>query len=174
MTTMTHKKHLNYNKATYDKAIDVLANAFITIFAKGIPFYKVNNISLKTLAHCYATGYNLYSSGEYAKAKDIFLYIVSQNYMDKKSWMGAAASCQMLKQYPQALSIYQHIQMMTPSDPVPWFHSFSCYLELKKYAEALSSLEAVILRSSKREEFADLKQEAETMKKALLTSLNKK
>lgn len=153
--------------AKYDETIDLLADAFLAVLAKGIPFSKIHNIPLRKLDEYYRTAYNLYRSEKYERAKDIFSFITFHNYMDKKSWMGLAGCCQMLKQYPQAISTYNHVKLMDPADPLPLFHSFTCFVELKKYPEALAALEAVILRSLNKPEYAELKQQAEAMKKAL-------
>lgn len=158
----------------YDQAINYIADAFIAILAKKIPFYQVHQISLEKLNHCYTTAYNLYNSGKYEKAKNIFTYLTFNCHSEKKSWVGLAACCQMLKQYPQAIATYSHVKMMDPSDPVPSFHSFNCYMELKKYPEALASLEVVILRSLNKPEYADLKQQAENLKLVVLELINEK
>lgn len=158
----------------YDQAIDYIAEAFIAILAKNIPFYQVNQIPLQKLNQCYTTAYNLYTSGKYAEAKNIFLYLAFHCHAEKKTWVGLAACCQMLQQYPQAISTYNHVKKLDPSDPVPSFHLFNCYIELKKYPEALASLESVILRSLNKPEYADLKQQAENLKTVVLNLVKKK
>lgn len=160
--------------SVYDEAIDYLADAFIAILAKNIPFYKVRQISLEQLNQYYTTAYNLYTAGKYEQAKNIFIFLAFHCPGEKKSLVGLAASCQMLKQYPQAISTYNHVKMIDPSDPVPSFHSFNCYMELKKYSEALASLGSVILRSLNKPEYADLKEQAENRKMALLNLIKTK
>ncbi len=158
----------------YDKVIDILADALLASIAKGTPLAKINKTSDKELSRYYSIAYNFYLSEKYDQAKEIFSYLCLNNHTDKKLWMGLAGCCQMLKQYPQALTTYAHIKLMDPSDPLPFFHAFTCYIELKKYPEALSALEAVILRSLKKSEYAELKKHAEAMKKLLLDTINQK
>lgn len=138
-----------------------------SVLQNGTPLYKVRGMSKQQLENLYAVAYNLYSAEQYEEAGKLFRAMTLLNYTDKKSWLGAAACLEMLKKYDKAIAGYFCAFSLDPLDPLPALHLFDCHLALKNYPAALSSLEMVILRCSKKTEYADIKKRAESLRNTL-------
>ena len=137
------------------------------ILMKGAPLYITKGLKKEHMDALYTMAYNLYSEEKYKEAFPLFQSLTLNDHLDQRGWMGAAACCEMLKNYEQALAGYSYAAMLKVGDPLPPLHAFDCHMALKNYPQALSALEAVILFSSKKPEFADIKKRAELMRDAL-------
>ncbi|MCF7729835.1 MAG: SycD/LcrH family type III secretion system chaperone [Chthoniobacterales bacterium] len=145
----------------------LIADKVYSVFKNGTPLYKVCGISKQKMENLYAAAYNLYSAEKYQEAGKIFQIITLYNYTDKKSWLGAAGSAEMLKKYDKAILAYVIAARLDKFDPVPILHAFDCHLALKNYPEALRCLETVILRCSKKKEYEDIRKRAESLRDIL-------
>ncbi|MFZ4115087.1 MAG: SycD/LcrH family type III secretion system chaperone [Chthoniobacterales bacterium] len=148
-----------------------LAKKFYSILKNGTPLYQVKGMSKQYLENLYSIAYNLYSAEKYEEAGRIFQTIVFYNHLDKKSWLGAGGSAEMLKQYDKALIAYSYISLLDKSDPLPALHAFDCHFALKNYPQALSALEAVLLLSSKKPEYQEIRKRAEFLRNMLHSTI---
>jgi type III secretion system low calcium response chaperone LcrH/SycD len=163
----------NTSKKTTNPALNNEAkNNFISktvysVFKNGTPLYKVKGMSKQHLENLYTVAYNLYSAEKYEEAGKLFKAITFYNYTDKKSWLGAAASAEMLKKYDKAIIGYVFASRLDRFDPLPLLHAFDCHLALKNYPAAVACLDMVMLRASKKPEYFEIKKRAEHLKNIL-------
>jgi type III secretion system low calcium response chaperone LcrH/SycD len=148
-----------------------LAEKIYSVLKKGTPLYQVKGMSKQHMENLYAIAYNLYSAEKYEEAGKLFQTIVFYNHLDKKSWLGAAGSAEMLKDYHKALIAYSYVSLLDKSDPLPALHAFDCHLALKNYPKALAALEAVILLSSKKPEYKEIRKRAEFLRDMLRSTI---
>ncbi len=90
----------------------------------------------------YKLGFSLYESGDYEKAKDIFQRLVISKPMKKEFWQALGASCQMTKNFEEALTAWSMVSLMDDLDPNAHFHAAECLLSLKNIEEASKALKA--------------------------------
>lgn len=167
MVTISKKQNTNVS----NQSKDILAEKVHAVLKQGIPLYKMHGMSKQHMENLYTVAYNLYSAEKYEEAGRLFESIVFYNYLDKKSWLGAAGSAEMLKNYTKALTAYSYAALLDASDPLPALHAFDCHFALKNYPQALCALEAVIAISSKNPKYADIKKRAEFLRETLHSTI---
>jgi type III secretion system low calcium response chaperone LcrH/SycD len=145
-----------------------MEKAFHPLLKEGIPLYLTRGLAKKDLDALYVIAYNDYSEQKYQEALNLFMTMFFYNHLDKRGWIGAAACCQMLHRYKDAVLYYSRASLIDGEDPLPIFHAAECCLALKKNDVALSVLEALLLIiKNKSVEFAHLKNWASKMKEVL-------
>ncbi len=123
----------------------IITEKVYSILKNGTPLYQVLGISKQKLEKIYSVAYNLYSAEKYQEAGKLFQTLALCNYADKKSWLGAAGSAEMLKKYDKAIVAYAYVAKLDKFDPLPALHAFDSHLGLKNYPEAVGCLEMFIL-----------------------------
>lgn len=156
---------------SYQTDGDSLAEKVYSVLKRGQPLYKARGMSKQHMDNLYTVAYNLYSAEKYEESGKLFESIVFYNHLDKKSWLGAAGSAEMLKDYDKALIAYSYATILDDSDPLPALHAFDCHFALKNYPQALCALESVIAISSKNPKYADIKKRAEFLRNMLHTTI---
>lgn len=84
----------------------------------------------------YAQGFAHYQNRELWKAEETFRWLVTLNPLEKKYWMGFAASLQLLGRFEKALKGYALAAFLDADDPTPHIHAEECYLALGNAVEA--------------------------------------
>ena len=155
--------------ASYSKTdvANIMANAAYKALTSNIPFYAFHGLKKRHMEALYAQGYYFYSQAKYKEALPLFKGLTVYNSVDKKGWLGAAGCYEMLKQYEHAIACYSVAAILDVNDPIPPLHALDCYIAAKNYPKALACLEAVILLSSKKREYANIKKRAEFLRDAL-------
>lgn len=105
----------------------------------------------------YGQAYNLYNTGKYKDASELFRLLIMFNPSEQKYALGLAACFHMMKEYKGAASIYTICSSMDPASPVPHYHASDCYLQLGDKVSALITLEMAVKRAGSRAEFQQLK-----------------
>lgn len=163
---MTTKNQLSSPSTSASEA-KIIADAAYEALLTNKPLYLLRGLEKKHMDVLYAQGYYFYSQAKYKEALPLFKGLTLYNYLDQRGWLGAAGCYEMLKQYEQALTCYSFATILKHDDPIPPLHAFDCYIALNNYPKALSCLEAVILFSSNKPEYAALKKRAEFLRDAL-------
>lgn len=167
---MTTKNQLNRPPAPPSPAAaraDKIGDMAFEALQTNMPLYLLHGMTKEQMDLLYAQGYYFYSQAKYKEALPLFKGLTFYHYLDQRGWLGAAGCYEMLKQYEQALTCYSFAAILKHDDPIPPLHAFDCYIALKDYPKALSCLEAVILFSSKKTEYAAIKKRAEFLRDAL-------
>ncbi len=162
--TTTQEKKID---SSPDSSLSPLAKRIYSVLKSGTPLYQVQGITKEKLENIYTTAYNLYNAGKYQKAINLFRMLAYYNQFDKRAWLGIAGSAEMLKDYYGAIAAYSSASFLDPEDPLPALHAFDCHFALKNYPQALSALEAVLLLSSKKTEYKEIRKRAEFLRTVL-------
>ncbi len=109
----------------------------------------------------YSMGHNLYESGRYQDAINIFRFLMMTNPYEYKYTFGLAACMQMEKDYHEATSCYLLAATLKPDQPLPHFHSAECYLKLEDLSSVCISLSLAIKSAGDQEKYASLKSRCE-------------
>jgi len=109
----------------------------------------------------YAQAYQLYQTGKYDDARNVFASLLGINAMEPKYLFAHAACSHMLGEYDLAAKTYTHTSMLDADNPIPYYHSADCYIKLEDKISALVALKLVIKRSKDKPEYATIKDRAE-------------
>lgn len=100
----------------------------------------------------YAIAYDFYDHGKYREAVNYFRFLTTIDHMNKKHWMGLAASFQMMKDYQKAINAYLLAGLIDKDDPYIPFYVAECYFsqgETQKGLETLDSAEELSIGDDK-------------------------
>lgn len=111
------------------------------------------DLSGRDLEILYASAYNLYEQGAYAKASELFTGLVLHDPFQTRFWKGLAASKQMQKEYKAALHAWGILALLEGHKPETHFHAAECYLSQGEKEDALKALN---LAQAKLENTSDL------------------
>jgi type III secretion system low calcium response chaperone LcrH/SycD len=136
-----------------------LKSGFNIKILAGIPDSKVSTL--------YAQAYQLYNTGKYRDAIEIFRILILLDSTESKFMMGIAACLHMMKEYNAALEAYTLVTFLDPDNPVPFFHASDCALQLKDKLGAMVALQMALKKAQNKPEFKTLKERAEITLEAL-------
>ncbi|MGM0440639.1 MAG: SycD/LcrH family type III secretion system chaperone [Chlamydiota bacterium] len=89
----------------------------------------------------YSIAYHCYQNHKIKDALVIFRFLTLLEPLEKKYWMGLAASRQVNKEYQSALSAYIFTALLDDKDPLPVFYAAECHKVLGQDDNALEALE---------------------------------
>ncbi|MFZ4115909.1 MAG: SycD/LcrH family type III secretion system chaperone [Chthoniobacterales bacterium] len=157
-----------------DEILKIIEKAKNLLKNKDTPLYELANISPEKIENLYKKAYAFYSAERYQQAAELFKTLVLYNHQDPNSWMGFAASYQMLKNYEKSIDGYSKAFRLDRQDPSPLIHLFECYFDMQDYPRAIASLESVILIIKDSPEYSDVKIQAESLKEILNKNISDK
>jgi len=105
----------------------------------------------------YGQAYNLYNTGKYLQAIEVFRMLLMIAPTEAKYSMGLGACFHMLKEYKNAINAYGVLVVMDPRSPVGFYHMSDCFIQMGNPVSAVIALESAIKRSEGKPEFAVLK-----------------
>ena len=140
--------------------IEEITNMFID---KGATFKDLHGLSKKDLEVIYSLAHSMYTTEKYEDSEKVFLFLCFNDHLDKRFWMGLAATQQMLKKYEEAVQNYTMAAFLDIEDPMIPMNSAWCMLALGRLEEAKGAFEAVIELSADKNEFNELKIRAESL-----------
>lgn len=119
----------------------------------------------------YKHAYNLFQSGQFKKARDIFYFLRSLDNFSYRYAFGEAACHQYLGEYNDAIAVYQYCISLDPSIPTPYFHQYDCFMKLNAHWAAYKALLLTIEWSKLDPSYSELEKRAllelESLKKIL-------
>lgn len=120
---------------------------------QGVPLYQIMGIQERVLKARYALAYQLYTSGKYNDAEEIFRWLCAYDNSSVQNWMGLGATRQGKKDYDGALEAYQMAAAYSSlQDPSPFYYSAICFLKQQKVEEAKVALQTVLTLGDKTKE----------------------
>ena len=145
-----------------------------TFFEKGFAPKDIFNITSGQMEGMYAKAYNLYQSGKYKEAIQIFRLLIMLTPNESKYSLGLAACFHMMKDYDNAIETYTMYSVLNPDDPIGYFHISDCLLSTNEKMSAIVALEMAIEKANSPQ-FKILKDRAvltvENLKKELESEL---
>ncbi len=132
-------------------------------FGSAMTFGDLRGIGEKDLAAVYSIAYGLYNNGQFENAEKVFQFLCFYGHLEKKHWMGLAATRQMLKKFEDACQAYGMAALLDPGDPRPPLHAADCFLALGRYKEAESALSGALHFAGEKPEYEDVRQRARTL-----------
>ncbi|MFZ4772749.1 MAG: tetratricopeptide repeat protein [Chlamydiia bacterium] len=97
-------------------------------------------LSLKDLELIYSMAYTFYETGQYTKAKALFLKLVLSSPFTAAYWKGIGCVCQMLQETQDALIYYGVASLIDPEDPMIHLYAAKVLIDLSRFEEARGAL----------------------------------
>lgn len=126
----------------------------------GVPPKDAMGLSDQMVEGIYAQAYQLYNTGKYKEASQLFRLLIMLNGAEAKYSLGLAACYHMAKDYETAVIVYTTCGTLDPNNPIPHYHASDCYLQMNDKVSAMIALEMAVKRSGTKPEFAQLKDRA--------------
>lgn len=139
------------------------AKVLIKIFEKDMRPQQAMNISDEEMSLFYSYAYQLFNSGKYPEACELFKMLFVLN-PEEGGFASALAACyHKMKDYETAATFYMMHAQMSPFDPVPLFYCYDCLMNTKNFESAYLTLRAVIGRAKDKPEYEKLQDKAEAL-----------
>ena len=91
----------------------------------------------------YHLAYNAYRQCKYQDARKLFQFLVLNDHVENRFWMGLAATCQMSGDYREAVAAYEMAAVLEATNPWPPFHAGECYMAMNDWEKSRMALQAV-------------------------------
>lgn len=135
-----------------------LANA--RLFQEKRAPYEAIGVNASYMENVYAQAYQLYNSGKYVDAGQLFRLLMTLDPMEIRYALGLAASFHQLHDYRDAINTYLICNLLDAHNPIPHYHASDCFLQLNDIPSAVLSLQLAIEQASTRPEHTMLKERA--------------
>ena len=116
------------------------------VFIDNKPAYVAMGIDKEELEMMYQNAYNLFNSGNFASAENIFAVLSYLNNDEWKFAMGRASCFHNMGEYDQAIPLYYQAAKNDPNDPHALYHLSECFEKINIPILALMSLNQAIMR----------------------------
>lgn len=90
----------------------------------------------------YAAGHICYVNGKFSQARQVFRLLTVATPHQAKAWKGLAASCQMMKNYPDAIDYWGMAAMLDGGDCDVHLQAAHCFLAMGNLEKAFVALKA--------------------------------
>ncbi len=144
------------------------------VFEEGQLPYEAMGFSEHYMEFMYHYAYQMYNSGNYKRAKHIFLLLTSLNPISAKYWLGAAATVHNLNEYERAIMYYITASTFDLESPLPYYHAADCQMKLNKPLEAILFLNGTVNKIGDDPKYSAIKERAIAMIKKLDEDIRKK
>lgn len=110
--------------------------ALIDYLGKGRTLGPLLGNSRESQEALYTVAYRLYGQGKYESAERLFAFLLLNNHLDRRHYLGYAACAQMQRQHERALRYYSMAHVLDKTDPRPLMHMGECLIASGEFAKA--------------------------------------
>ncbi|CAK0777944.1 secretion system chaperone SscA [Gammaproteobacteria bacterium] len=128
---------------------------------------ELKGLTRENMEAVYTVAYNAYNSGNLEQAEKVFKFLCYFDHLEKKHWMGLAATRQSQKNYMDAVNTYSFAALLDINDPQIPMLAADCHLAMGDRQAAQSGYTAATMFSGDRPEYQTLKARAQAMLEAL-------
>lgn len=129
---------------------------------EGKTFQEILGYTSDAMDKFYEAAHQLFQKQQYEEAADAFVFLTTLNPKVHSYWLGLGMSEQLIGEHDAALMAYGMAILTNMENPLPHYHSASCYQALLDKNSAIISLELAIRQSHGKEEYALIKEKAES------------
>lgn len=104
-------------------------------------FYIRRGIIPKKIEELYSLAYDYYVKGIYKEAMSLFVLMSLYDHLDKRAWIGLAATLEQRVMYKKAILAYRAVAHLDSTNPQPYFNISFCYQFLSEKAESIKASE---------------------------------
>lgn len=136
------------------------AKILVKIFEKGLTPQEAMNVSDTEIAEMYNFARNLFDSGKYVEARELFKMLCTLSPYEAGFAIALGACHHKLNDYKNALTAYMLGAGLEKDNPVPLFYCYDCFLKSNDQVSAGIMLCNVIARSGDQPQYAEIKERA--------------
>lgn len=129
---------------------------------------EIIGFSDATMAKFYKAAYRLFEHRRFQDAANAFLFLATLNPYNHEYWLGLGMASQLSQDYESAIDAYELAAICDIESPIPYFYLAKCLFAIHDRESALQALDLAIETAGNSQEFAELRQQAETAKELLL------
>lgn len=150
------------------------AKLLVKIFEEGIIPREAMNISDEEISRIYSFAYQLFNSGQYAQALELFKMLLVLEPVENGFAVALGACYHRLHDYENALRCYMLGSALAPDDPLPLFYAYDCCMNLQNKVSAGIMLCNVIAKAGNDARYAKMKERSQALLDNLEKQLGKK
>jgi type III secretion system low calcium response chaperone LcrH/SycD len=94
----------------------------------------------RELEKVYASGHQLYASGQYRQALPLLTFVCTYQFGEPRYWLALGACRQMMKDFEGAITAYGLCYALNSQDPWPLIHTALCCLAKRDNEKARDAL----------------------------------
>jgi type III secretion system low calcium response chaperone LcrH/SycD len=168
-TSLKHlkRKHPDENLEKYEVALR-------KVFEEGMQPKEALGFSEELVEQMYTYAESLYSTGNYKKALDTFIFLKQLDPTDQRFWMGVAASFHRMKNYDMAIVYYFSLLNLDREDPLPYYYLSDCFESQGNEIGACMVLNGFINRAKNNAKYSAMVARAQATLEKVEKTLEKK
>ncbi len=139
---------------------EALLEELVKFFNEGGTVKTLRDISPATIETLYAQGYNLYQTGKFDDALQIFKLLTILDHYDVRFPMGAGLCQQRLDHHEAAVECFSAAAIVDIKNPEPPYCAAESLIQMSRWTEAESGLFSATQLAGNKPEFQALKERA--------------
>ncbi|MEX1012461.1 MAG: SycD/LcrH family type III secretion system chaperone [Waddliaceae bacterium] len=165
--------HANADKLT-DEQKQAMKEALTQVMKEGKLPYEAMNFDADFLEYIYGNGYQLFKSGHFDKAKEIFQLLMMLNPSDPKYCMGLATCARQQKDFDGSIQYFFQTALLDRDNPYPFYFAAECFVEKKDYASGIFALKLAEERVKNNPKLAPLSKQIAALVENLESKVEEK
>ena len=157
-----------------DENLDKYEEALKKVFEEGLAPKEALGFSDELVEQMYTYAESLYSTGNYKKALDTFIFLKQLDPSDQRFWMGVAASFHKMKNYDMAIVYYFSLVNLDREDPLPYYYLSDCFESQGNEIGACMVLNGFINRAKNNTKYSAMVERAKATLEKLEKTFEKK
>ncbi|MFL9950529.1 SycD/LcrH family type III secretion system chaperone [Paraburkholderia agricolaris] len=133
-----------------DPQVEAIVKDVMQYIADGHTPATLRGLSASDYEAAYSVGHQMYEQGSYEDALQIFGFLMTLDYLDRRFALAFGACLQMLGRYEAALKYYVLCVTLDPNDYTPALHMAECFLQLGRPGDARNGLRAIVADYERR------------------------
>lgn len=129
---------------------------------------EILGFSDSVMEKLYLAAYQLLKRNEATDAIDAFIFLTTLSPLHSEYWMDLGVAMQMAHDYEGAIDAFEIAAIYNVEHPLPYLYLARCLFAIHDRKSALQSLELAIAYADEREEYAEIKEQANQAKNTLL------
>lgn len=158
MTKSQEREDVKFIMEASEKLPEAFKELFTNMITEGMTGQEAGELSPELMENMYRQAYQLYNTGKYNEAIDMFRSLVMLNSLEFKYILGLAACFHRLGDYDDAIKTYTMCSVIDPNDPLPYYHSSDCFLQQQDTLSAIVCLKRSVQTAGDRPEFSNIKE----------------
>ncbi len=136
--------------------------------SEGKTAQEILGFSNETMARFYRAAYHLFEDKRFADAANAFLFLTTLNPFNHDFWLGLGMATQLCKNFEIAIDAYEMAAICELDNPVSYFYLAKCLYAIHERENALHALDLALEYAQDKDEYAELKQQAQMARESLL------
>lgn len=144
------------------------SGAILKALTAGKTGAEILGFSDNLMERLYLAAYQLLKKNQAEEAVDAFIFLATLSPLHSEYWMDLGVALQMSHDYEGAIDAFEIAAIYNVEHPLPYLYLARCLFAIHDRKSALQSLELALAYADEREEYAEIKEQANQAKITLL------